>query len=342
MRRLMMLCLVLLTVATVGQLTFWRTSSANAATITANACGEKCLGHYADGVVIDLVGRIAKGDLENIKKQYAEEAFFACVNRLDPGHLVKVPVDQVEQWQKEWAAKRPNGPTEAEKRAAERVDKKCASDPTLPVRPGNANGVLRVKSPGGDLSEAMAIGRWVRQNRFGVIVGPRCASACVWVLAAGLFRWIWSDDPDPILIHRPYLMSDNSNAGEHIRKLLQDSKIYFEEMGVPPDLAERMFSTPPAEATALNQNDIAYYRLEQNSLEFQEELDSRNARTLGISKDEYIRRMQHLNNLNKLYPCSRVVNWSGVSSYLDLPETSKRKLIECENNHRRAVGLIRE
>lgn len=48
--------------------------------------------------------------------------------------------------------------------------------------------IVDFNSPGGDLNEAMAMGRWIRHAKATTGVRPRssCASACVYIFAAGV------------------------------------------------------------------------------------------------------------------------------------------------------------
>lgn len=101
-------------------------------------------------------------------------------------------------------------------------------------------------SLGGDLREAMKIGRFIRSQFLRTEVTGRCASACFYIAAAGVERHVGSDifDREAIGLHRPYF------AGKEFGELsppkaksayltLQDAALgYLVEIGVPLDLAE--------------------------------------------------------------------------------------------------------
>lgn len=133
---------------------------------------------------------------------------------------------------------------------------------------------IYLASPGGNLREAMEIGRLVRALKLETIVPGKwttddinrkwaearnlkaykhnymCASACFFIFAAGISREF--DGDDPILgIHRPYLSEDD------LRKLNYDQALragretkttveaYLREMSVPSKYSDRLFSISP-------------------------------------------------------------------------------------------------
>ena len=128
-------------------------------------------------------------------------------------------------------------------------------------------------SPGGDLAEAMKIGRLVRALKLQTVVPSRsdsrvldemveqhklkspkanymCASACFFIFIAGIKR-TWDEPGDPILgIHRPYLSNSDLNALSGDQAISSANRIrttvenYLKEMNVPAKYADLMFSVP--------------------------------------------------------------------------------------------------
>lgn len=148
-----------------------------------------------------------------------------------------------------------------------------------------------VDSPGGSVTEAMAIGRLLRAVEADVIVwwDRVCASACVFILAAGDFKTA----NGRIAIHRPFLTRDPGvDIGSAMRDLLSRSRAYFTEMNIPESLAEAMFSIPPETSRTLSFEELSLYRLNQRDLVLNEESDLNRATLLGISRDELNRRYQ--------------------------------------------------
>jgi hypothetical protein len=150
-------------------------------------------------------------------------------------------------------------------------------------------------SPGGDLAEAMKIGRLVRELKLTTAVPDKlrpasdlsstlqkewiakykltdlnanymCASACFFIFVAGIHREVagFLSDLKPVLgIHRPYLSetdlrglsSDNAIAAGARTKAIVDD--YLKEMGVPAKYADQMFSIPKDEVRWINDQEFA-------------------------------------------------------------------------------------
>ncbi len=128
-------------------------------------------------------------------------------------------------------------------------------------------------SPGGDLAEAMKIGRLVRALKLQTIIpsrsGPHmqdemvaqhklknpkanymCASACFFISIAGIKR-TWDEPGDPILgIHRPYLSDSDLKSLSGDQAITSANQVrttienYLKEMNVPAKYADLMFSVP--------------------------------------------------------------------------------------------------
>lgn len=163
------------------------------------------------------------------------------------------------------------------------------------VRPGAKTSespmyrLIRLNTPGGDLQEAMKIGRWVRENKMEVIVPDKahCFSSCVYVLAAGVIKHPFGD----VGIHRPYLVTTPAGSVDAtMKKALRDSQAYFTEMNIPAQLADAMFSTPPEHIELLGDTKLTSYRLNQDDFGYSEERDIQNAARYGISRQEYVTR----------------------------------------------------
>ena len=155
---------------------------------------------------------------------------------------------------------------------------------------GSSNRVIMIQSLGGDVLEAMRMGRWLRQNDFEVGAVRRCASSCLFVLAAGINRI--TPDETELLIHRPYLReaSPSGSIQTQMREVLELSKGYFSEMNIPESLADEMFSIEPARSRRLSRREVSFYRLNQEDFAYHEAKELDLARRLGLSRDEYIAR----------------------------------------------------
>jgi hypothetical protein len=149
------------------------------------------------------------------------------------------------------------------------------------------NAMLVIDSPGGDLQEAMAIGRYVRVSKLTVAVPDKakCFSSCVYILAAGVTKMVFGD----VGIHRPYLLNIPAGGVEAaMRNALRQSRDYFEYMNIPGQLADTMFSTPPEKLLILGDDQQSFYRLNQTDIAFSEEQDLKKAAFYGMTRQEYI------------------------------------------------------
>lgn len=151
-------------------------------------------------------------------------------------------------------------------------------------------------SPGGDVHEALVIGRYLRAHDAATYVdtGAHCASACVFLLASGVKRVPQGD----VGIHRPYFSAMPAVGLEQaIQANLAKVKAYLSEMNIPAGLADEMYSTPPENMRILVQQELAAYRLNQMDMVFAEQRALFNARASGLSRQEYERRMGQFRSL---------------------------------------------
>lgn len=175
-------------------------------------------------------------------------------------------------------------------------------DPNSPVKVG-VGGVggdlygdtyreIYLASPGGNVAEAMKIGRLLRALRWETIVpaaftnpnikpekifednqlkNPKsnymCASACFFIFVAGLYRdedvYLLAENRVILGIHRPYLTdsdlrsmtgSQAITSGNQIRFVVDN---YLKEMGVSTKYADLMFSIPKDEIQWVDSGNFA-------------------------------------------------------------------------------------
>lgn len=113
---------------------------------------------------------------------------------------------------------------------------------------------LLLNSEGGDVSAAMAIGKLARQAQVITAVHERsvCASACILVLAGGV--WRYARDDAKLGLHRPYFADPRqataggySNFQKTYDAVIEAHRRYFVEMKVGTGLLERMIQIPSSE-----------------------------------------------------------------------------------------------
>ena len=162
--------------------------------------------------------------------------------------------------------------------------------------------VVDFNSPGGDLDEAIAMGRWIRHAKASTGVRPQssCASACVYIFAAGVDRFLTG----PLIIHRPYLMSyPTGGVDAALKGALAASRSYFAEMNVPERLADVMFSISPDSGRLLTPTEIDEYQLSGNDMATEEDRVLKLIKKLGISRLEYMRRLHEYQRSPELAHC---------------------------------------
>jgi hypothetical protein len=187
---------------------------------------------------------------------------------------------------------------------------------------------VNLNSPGGDLHEAMAIGRWVRKIGMTTLVVPndRCYSSCVYILAAGLHKHVAGQ----VGIHRPYLTAVPAGGIDATMKVaLRTSQDYFAAMNLPSQLADTMFSIPPDKLVVLDQTSLARYRLDQTDLSYQEALDLKNAAFYGLTRQEYMVRNDRYQKLrermcDKIQDVAKYECWNEAKEKAGLHKTRVR------------------
>lgn len=106
---------------------------------------------------------------------------------------------------------------------------------------------VELDSPGGDVVEAVKIGRSIYQHFMMTLVRPgqECVSACVFILAAGAVRT--PDDRASIGLHRPLLVSWSNMTGDQAHAkydaLMAYLRDYFAKLGVSAAAWDIMMGT---------------------------------------------------------------------------------------------------
>ena len=150
-----------------------------------------------------------------------------------------------------------------------------------------------LNSRGGSVTAAMAIGRLLRKEQGTAFVGTQaaCYSACVLVLAGAVGRVM----EGKVGIHRPYFevpqqQVSSDRVKELYQKTLQDIRAYFGEMNVSEQLADLMLRTNPENMRVLNDAALNAYGLTFEDPIAQEARELADAQSIGVSRQEYIRR----------------------------------------------------
>jgi ATP-dependent protease ClpP protease subunit len=155
------------------------------------------------------------------------------------------------------------------------------------------NYVFVLNSKGGDVEQAMRIGRHVRQLEARVQVqGNRyCYSSCVLILAGGVTRWHVFN----VGIHRPYFDHLRSGLSQTevatiVRRLDEEIVKYLEQMNIPTTLWEAMKATPPEEMHLLSREELKRFMLYGDDPVFEERKVAHEANEMGITSEELRKR----------------------------------------------------
>lgn len=114
---------------------------------------------------------------------------------------------------------------------------------------------LILQSPGGVVSEALALGRFIRQDGINtrMLSGEFCYSACPYILVSGVTRTI--EDGAQVGVHQHYFGESTllpaSFAVEDIQAGQGEVMIYLDEMGIDPLVMVHALTTPPEEIYVL-------------------------------------------------------------------------------------------
>jgi hypothetical protein len=147
------------------------------------------------------------------------------------------------------------------------------------IRPGDHDRLIRfaltnnfylplapaiLSSPGGDINEALKIGRLVQSLYMTVDVGPvtgSCASACFIIFASAVDR---DAVAGVVGIHRPYLSRDTlqkltpREAAAAEAAALKDAEAYLRELRVPRHLIDEMFENASTEIHWLSDEELMH------------------------------------------------------------------------------------
>ena len=123
-----------------------------------------------------------------------------------------------------------------------------------------ARKIVMLDSIGGSVTEAMKMGRLLRETGFDTLVPSSavCQGSCVYLLAAGQRRTVRGH----VGIHRPYYAGSDSVHSSSGAGAVKSSQIaYLKQMQVPLELLELINTTPPQRMRVLSQTELKRYHL---------------------------------------------------------------------------------
>ena len=122
-----------------------------------------------------------------------------------------------------------------------------------------------LNSPGGSVSDALALGRWLRERGANTAMGESdiCLSACPYVLAGGVERTV--EEGAWVGVHQHYFDQNTVLpaflAVEDIQRGQGEVMAHLIEMGLDPALMQPALLTPPSEIYILTPQELADYRV---------------------------------------------------------------------------------
>ncbi len=120
-----------------------------------------------------------------------------------------------------------------------------------------------LNSNGGSVSDAIAMGRLIREKKFSTAVenGNLCASSCPLMFAGGVERR--AGDKASIGVHQVFSPTDNpaANNMDQAQRISADCQKYLVEMGVDPRLWIHAMETPKAELYRLKPDELLALKL---------------------------------------------------------------------------------
>jgi hypothetical protein len=170
------------------------------------------------------------------------------------------------------------------------IDKKCNNFISYPT--------VLLDSKGGDIEEAINVGRVIRKYEYKTTLYPMesfqnvkygCYSSCVIAFIGGTSRL---SELGVLGIHRPYFSNiDSKSTVKQIREqrenLNKKLKIYLNEMDVSAQLLEDMLAIPPEQMKILTSEEKRMYRLVGQDANYEEFRIARDARVFKMTSAEY-------------------------------------------------------
>lgn len=119
--------------------------------------------------------------------------------------------------------------------------------------------IVMLDSIGGSVSEAMRMGRLLRETGFETLVPSTgvCQGSCVYLLAAGTRKTVRGH----VGIHRPYYSGSDSVHSASAGVTRASQVAYFKSMQIPLALVDRINSTEPRRMHVLNSGELKRYGL---------------------------------------------------------------------------------
>lgn len=172
------------------------------------------------------------------------------------------------------------------------------------LRPAYEVFEVELNSPGGDVAAALEIAHVVRSEGMWTSVEGRpsvlCASACVYIFAAGVVRI--AGDRARILIHRPYAdpekfgRMDRKSAEQRYGEVAEKIRSFLSSMGMSDSLFSQMMKVPSHKGRRLTYAELETMNLVGHDPAYMEWQRARNVVRFGEARmrghDEWLKRSE--------------------------------------------------
>ncbi len=151
--------------------------------------------------------------------------------------------------------------------------------------------MLRLNSPGGSADVGLAIGDIIRTHQMHVFVDSEgiCASACVFLFAAGIVRIPYGK----VLIHRPYFGASRASYAEtqeRMDSVAARAKGFLKRMNVSESLFDMMMRVAPEDSKALTLEEMDSLGLGFFDPVYVETRENNRASKLGMTKQQFLKK----------------------------------------------------
>ena len=148
---------------------------------------------------------------------------------------------------------------------------------------------VQLNSDGGNPAVAIEIGKLIRDRRFTTYIArdDTCASACVYLLIAGVMRYAFGE----VLVHRTSFASelpDTSVIAAKIDEWRKRSTTYLASMNISYMLFDAMQSTPNWQVRTITEDEKRKWQLIGTDQLTEETLFTEIAKERSISREEFI------------------------------------------------------
>jgi hypothetical protein len=167
---------------------------------------------------------------------------------------------------------------------------------------------VALDSPGGDVLEAMRIGRVVHERFMLTKVLRECSSACVLILAAGATRIV--GDHAHLGLHRPAFDSINfanlssDQARKKYNAMIESVRRYFDEIGADREVLHLMLQTPSSDVHSLTDAEIDRLSLRGSDPAWAEHGDALGSQMYGAERWQIKKRcIERAKNWDDVHAC---------------------------------------